>query len=213
VIRKQKIPFRHNWETVVTPVVDYALTRQEVDPAKMVLMGISFGGYLVPRALAFEKRLLAGIANGGIYDFSMTSKLPPEEKPYLDSPEGAKAIDQAIYGQMQTDPSLRWSISNGMFTFHADSPSQWLKMIQKYTLKDVVSKITGPILIIDSVGDKDLPGQSQLLYDKLTTDKKSIIHFTEQDGAQEHCQMGALVFSSSKILDWVDTVTGRQAGN
>ena len=54
VIRKQKIPFRHDWERVVTPVVDYALTRSEViDPTCIALMGISMGGYLAARAVCF----------------------------------------------------------------------------------------------------------------------------------------------------------------
>ena len=58
VIRKQKIPFRHDWERVVTPVVDYALTRSEViDPTCIALMGISMGGYLAARAAAFEHRI------------------------------------------------------------------------------------------------------------------------------------------------------------
>jgi len=55
MIRVQKMPFRPNWETVVTPVVDYAITRKEVDAKRIALMGISFGGYLAPRAVAFVK--------------------------------------------------------------------------------------------------------------------------------------------------------------
>ena len=66
VIRIQKLPFRPNWETVVTPVVDYAIGRKEVDAKRIALMGISFGGYLAPRASAFEKRIQACIANGGV---------------------------------------------------------------------------------------------------------------------------------------------------
>ena len=57
VIRELNIPFRPNWETVVTPVVDFALKRKEVDPDAIALMGISFGGYLAPRAVAFEHRI------------------------------------------------------------------------------------------------------------------------------------------------------------
>src|SRR6185437_4637339 len=46
VIRKQRIPYRHDWEKVVTPVVDYALTRpEEIDLRRIALMGISMGGY------------------------------------------------------------------------------------------------------------------------------------------------------------------------
>ena len=60
VIRKQKIPFRYDWEKVVTPVMDYALSRKEiVDPSRISLMGISMGGYLAARAAAFEDRIAA----------------------------------------------------------------------------------------------------------------------------------------------------------
>ena len=46
VIRKNKIPFRFDWEKVVTPVLDYALDRNEVDKQRIGLIGISMGGYL-----------------------------------------------------------------------------------------------------------------------------------------------------------------------
>jgi alpha-beta hydrolase superfamily lysophospholipase len=43
---KQKLPMRADWENVVTPVVDYLLTRPDVDSARIALYGGSFGGYL-----------------------------------------------------------------------------------------------------------------------------------------------------------------------
>ncbi|MGA7898572.1 MAG: alpha/beta fold hydrolase [Nitrososphaeraceae archaeon] len=69
VIRKQKIPYRYDWEKVVTPVVDYALTRpKEIDSTRIALMGISMGGYLAARAAAFEHRIAACILNDGVFD-------------------------------------------------------------------------------------------------------------------------------------------------
>src|SRR5262249_48120940 len=41
---EQDLYFRPDWEKVITPVVDYALTRPEVDPARIALVGISQGG-------------------------------------------------------------------------------------------------------------------------------------------------------------------------
>jgi hypothetical protein len=41
---------------VVTPVVDYALTREGVDPDRIALLGVSQAGYWVPRAVALEHR-------------------------------------------------------------------------------------------------------------------------------------------------------------
>jgi len=205
VIRVQKLPFRPNWETVVTPVVDYAISRKEVDAKRIALMGISFGGYLAPRAAAFEKRIKACIANGGVYDFFMAARLTPEEEKYLDTQKGAEEIDKAVYRRMKSDPSFRWSIANGMFTFHAQSPSDWLKMTRLYTMKDVAQKITCPMLIVDSEGDKEMPGQAPKLFDALKSPKDFML-FTKEEGAEEHCQMGAILISNARILDWLDGI-------
>ncbi len=42
---EHQVPFIAEWETVVTPVVDYLLARTDVDPDKLVLTGVSQGGY------------------------------------------------------------------------------------------------------------------------------------------------------------------------
>jgi len=43
------VPLRPDWENVITPVVDYLLTRPDTDPARIVLNGLSLGGYLAPQ--------------------------------------------------------------------------------------------------------------------------------------------------------------------
>jgi dipeptidyl aminopeptidase/acylaminoacyl peptidase len=64
------LPFRPDWENVVTPVVDWAAIHPGVDPFRIALLGVSMGGYLAARAAAFEHRLAACIAVDGIYDLS-----------------------------------------------------------------------------------------------------------------------------------------------
>jgi pimeloyl-ACP methyl ester carboxylesterase len=69
VICKQKIRFRYDWEKVVTPIVDYALSRdKEIDSNQIAFMEISMGGYLAARAAAFEHRISACILYNGVYD-------------------------------------------------------------------------------------------------------------------------------------------------
>lgn len=68
VVREQGLYFRPDWEAVVTPVVDLALTLPEADPERLVLLGMSLGGYLAARAAAFEHRLAACILYDGVWD-------------------------------------------------------------------------------------------------------------------------------------------------
>ncbi|HXW78951.1 MAG TPA: alpha/beta fold hydrolase, partial [Acidimicrobiales bacterium] len=63
---ERQVPFRPDWENVITPVVDYLRSRPEVDPSRIALIGLSLGGELVIRAAAFEHRLAAVVADPGI---------------------------------------------------------------------------------------------------------------------------------------------------
>ncbi|HEY0117217.1 MAG TPA: alpha/beta fold hydrolase [Cellulomonas sp.] len=67
--RLQGLVFRPDWEQVVSPVVDYALTLPDVDAHRLVLIGTSFGGHLAARAAAFEHRLAALVLNDGLLDW------------------------------------------------------------------------------------------------------------------------------------------------
>jgi len=55
---------------VLTPVVDFLLARDDVDADKLTLYGVSQAGYWVPRALAFEHRFAAAVADGGAVDMA-----------------------------------------------------------------------------------------------------------------------------------------------
>src|ERR1035438_4539860 len=66
----RKLYFRPDWEKVITPAVDAMLRHREVDPKRIALVGVSQGGYWVPRALAFEHRIAAGVADPGVWDVS-----------------------------------------------------------------------------------------------------------------------------------------------
>ena len=124
VIRLQNIPFRYDWEKVVTPVVDYAITRNDVDSNKMALMGISMGGYLAPRAVAFEHSIKACIADGGIFDFSEDRyKSMPKELIELLKTDKAK-FNEYIGEVMEKDITARWFFNNGMMVFDVDTPGR-----------------------------------------------------------------------------------------
>ena len=205
VIREQKLPFRYDWEKVVTPVVDFALAQKETAPDRIGLMGISFGGYLAPRAVAFEHRIKVCIANGGIYDFheNMIRHRAKDFDKMLDDPQAAKKIDTGLYKAMEKDPGLRWAIGNGMWVFGVKTPSGFIKATRPYTMKEAASNIKCRMLIVDSQDDKDLPGQSIKLFNALTCPKEYML-FTREEGAQEHCQMGAAMISNERIYNWLD---------
>jgi dienelactone hydrolase len=209
VIRMQKIPYRYDWEKVVTPVIDYALTRRDVSKRAIALMGISMGGYLAPRAAAFEPRIKACIANGGIFDLteSFYKPFPSEIIELLQSdPEQFNAAIEEI---KKESTEIRWFFDNGMFTFDAASPAELMLKIKGYTLEGVAEKIKCQMLVIDSEADMFFSGQPQELYKALTCPKEYIL-FTRQQAAQAHCQMGATAISNEIIFNWLDKVFAKK---
>lgn len=75
---EQKVPFRHDFETVLAPVVDYLVDRDDVDATRIAIMGRSFGGYHAPRGASGEDRIAALIADPAQIDMgaNLAARLP-----------------------------------------------------------------------------------------------------------------------------------------
>ena len=204
VIRLSKLPFRPDWENVVTPVVDYALTRADVDPQHLVLVGQSFGGLLAIQAAASEHRFAACVAQGGAFDLHESFiHLFPEHLHSQLVPGNDAAIDSLVNAVMAANEGARPAIGNAMWTFGVASPSELVRTISSYTLKDVAGKVSCPTLVIDAEKESFFPGHPKRLYEALTCAKDYLL-FTSEEGAQEHCQVGALEIFHQRLFAWLD---------
>ncbi len=58
---------RPDFEAPISAAIDYLETRDDVDPARVGVVGSSLGGYYAPRAAAFEKRIKACVAISGVF--------------------------------------------------------------------------------------------------------------------------------------------------
>lgn len=210
VIRKQKIPFRYDWEKVVSPVIDYVVNKKTelgIDVERIALMGISMGGYLAARAAAFDNRISACILYNGVYDGydAITSAFPESLLNSLKEGD-SQYVNSTITDLMESDPNTRFNIKHGMWTAGANSPYDLITGVKKYTLKDIIKNITCPTLVLDAEKDDSFPGQPKKVFDTLTSPNKKYILFTQDEGAEEHCQCGAAALSNQRIFDWIDEV-------
>lgn len=203
VIREQNLPFRHDWEKVVTPMVDYLVTRPDVDAKRIALMGISLGGCLAPRAAAFEHRLAACIANDGLFSNQfgeMGRKMHQGNDEDMNDPV---YVEKFIRMLMEKFTNVRWAIENGMFTYHARSIQELVEKTEPVTLEGVAHLIKCPTLVCEAQADHFFAGQPQKLYDALTCPKTFML-FTAEDSAEEHCQFGALLYYNQRVFEWLD---------
>ena len=206
VIRKQEIPFRYDWEKVVTPVIDFVADKyaRQCDLNRLALMGISMGGYLAARAAAFEHRIAACILNDGVYDGydAVASSFPKSLLTAIENGD-SKAVNMVLGIMMESDPNIRFNIQHGMWTAGVNTPYELIQGSKNYTIKDIVQNIKCPTLVLEAEKDDSFPGQLKQVYDALIS-PKSYIKFTEQEGAEEHCQGGAPALSNQRIFDWLD---------
>jgi esterase/lipase len=206
-IRIQGLPFRPDWEKVITPAIDFALTQPGVDPDRIVLIGYSMGGALAPRAAAFDKRIKICIANPGVLNwgesmFDTLAGFSPELMALLE--DNPAAFDAAIDQMAGAVPMIDWYMKDSMWKHGADSPSEMMMELRKYDNTPVVDQITCRMLIMDGEAEEFSAGQAQKLYDALNNCPKDYMLFTAEDTGLLHCQNGAAAVAMRGMFDWLD---------
>ncbi|MFS0910937.1 alpha/beta hydrolase family protein [Microbacterium sp. 179-I 3D2 NHS] len=201
---EKNIPFRPDWEHVLTPVLDHVLTLDGVDPDKVAVYGISQGGYWVARALAFEHRFAAAITDPGVVDVSTswTSHLPPSLTKLLDAGDMAKFDKEMAFGlKFSPETARTWAFRAR--PYGTTGYGETIQAVRTYTMADVAGQITTPLLILSPENEQFWPGQAQQLAD-LTSSVSTVIPFTAAEGADGHCQPMARALTAQRMFDWLD---------
>ena len=215
------IPFRHDWEHVITPIVDVLEDRGDVRSDQIAVRGISFGGELTPRAAAFEHRLAALIADPGstrtILDYpGFLRKIASSGS--KDDVNGAWN-DGIVPG---ATPEQLFSLKKTLEIFSpvahdevkaGGHPTDWYDLsrtIEKYDLFGVAEKITAPTLVTTYEGDTAFGDEPVALHRLLKNAKRrDLVHLTAIDGAQYHCGPMAPQVANEVCWDWLDEVLDR----
>jgi hypothetical protein len=204
------IPFRPDWEAVITPLVDFLSARPEVDSSKIVLYGTSQGGYWVPRAAAFEHRLAAVVADPGVVDVSTKWKdnIPKELVAMLEADDekgfnAAMTVARSQWGSAM-EQEVAWRAKP-----YGDQPSDYatFKRVEEFRLGDAAKDIRAPVMITDPEGEQFWQGQSKELFEALTGDKV-IVPFTKAEGADMHVEPMGRSLLEQRMYDWLDEVLG-----
>ena len=205
---EQGLFFRHDWEAVITPVVDWASARDDVDAARIALQGWSQAGYWVPRAGAFEHRLAALMVDPGVVRVgdSWTRHLPPPMLTMLDDGD-LQEFDAYMAEGMKQDPGLALEAAKRLEPYGTDSLAKVLLELRAWDLTDVAGQIQAPILITSPDDEQFWPGQSQELHDLCTGARsRTVVPFTRAEGANWHCEPMAPRLRGQRMFDWLDAV-------
>lgn len=139
--RYQNIGFIPDWNTAASPVVDYILNRTDVDPTKIVHLGISFGGILAPIAVAQDPRVSGLVVNDGIVNLQtdLITQFGPLADPYLAN-QTVKFDEYvtAFITNASTPIADRWIFQQGLYAFNTTSPSDWFTQLGNINLSPTV---------------------------------------------------------------------------
>jgi pimeloyl-ACP methyl ester carboxylesterase len=185
VLREQGLKFTHEWEKPVGAILNAYLSRYSKS-RKIVLIGVSMGGYLAPRAAAFEDRVDGVVAFDVLFDFQ----------------ESIENIRKKI---PSSHPFYRWSFAYSSWVFGVQGHKQFLNLIRSYKLKDVAQHITCDVLILAGENDFFIPVKQAEDFKRSLINARSITTriYTSETGGHEHCQVGYRQLCYGDLFDWI----------
>jgi len=201
-LRKYDLFMTHEWEKPTSVVLDY------FDLSDVTLIGLSLGGYLAPRAAAFDPR----ISRLALFDIFLYD-------------QHGRGLQRAIYRlflkypglynwvaatAMRKSPAMDNVVSQWMYITGVDTPAQWNAMIEHYSVSDIASRVQQDVLLMAGEDDHMIPLKEYMKNESGFCNARSITGkvFNADEQASNHCQVGNIKLALDVILDWVRRVAG-----
>jgi hypothetical protein len=214
---ERQIPFRPDWEHVVTPIVDYLTARPEVDRRRIAITGWSLCGESVIRAAAFEHRLAAVVADPGVLDAWLA--WPAEIRALFAHGATRQQVNetwrQDFIPAIDKDPVQKFTVMKRAELYarsflHAGRAGRVLldlwelgHILMRLNCADVAGLVTSPTLVTEYQDDDLAGGQARLVYPLLRSRKK-FHYFSDVHGAQYHDAPMAPQTRNQVVFDWLD---------
>lgn len=208
MIRENKVPYRPDWENVLGPVVDYALSVPEIDDNKIVHLGYSLGGYLVARYAAYDHRSAAIVCDDGLTTFYASyPPIPPATLHLIEEGRDTEAIP-LLEAMIADDTNARWGLENGVWVNGVADFPEYVRSTADYTLTvDDIHKIQTPVLVLEGEDDKVFAGQAAKLAAELRAPHEHVV-MRDADGAGQHCHEGAMYLLHQTVFNFLAKTLG-----
>lgn len=186
-LRMRGLHARYDTEVWAASIIDWIeanAAELDVDPERIGLSGWSLGGYFVPRAAAFEKRIKLAVAWGANYDWAAVQEARRNR-------EGENPVPH--YWE-----HVRW-------VFGASDDADFREKTKNMHLRGVVENITVPFLVTHGEGDRQIP--VAYAYDEyeaaVNSPKRELRIFTADEGGSEHIGIDHLLYVGQFTADWI----------
>lgn len=210
LLREYGLPFTPNWERPASVAIDSLSAH--CAPDSIIGVGVSFGGHLLARAAAFEKRY-DGIV---LYDFfpGMLDAFTHAVPSFLTGAFTRMPIwmQWMVRLNARFDSGLRWAIHQGMWTFAVNSLPELVAEVGRYDDRPWTGRITADVLALVGEGEHFFDKNLVHNFAARLTDARSVKvrEFTRAEGGELHCQNGAIHLAHEEIFDWIREKTSRR---
>ncbi len=195
----QGLFFEARMGPAVSAVIDYALSRAEVDPQRLALFGFSWGGHIVFKGAQHEApagRVKALIANPAMPDLFRQVR----------AQQGGNARSDPVawqaFQQIAWRLGLRISLNLGDIARRFGKAYDYLR----YGKADP-REITCPVLCLAGEGEAKITlDVARECYAQLPNPQKKLVIFTKAQGGEAHCQVNNLPLPNGVMFDWLEEV-------
>ncbi|SEB15976.1 S9 family peptidase [Variovorax sp. YR216] len=192
-LRLHDMKARYDSEHWASRIVDWLETREDVDPKRIGLQGVSLGGYYCPRAVSFEPRFACGAVLGANHDWRDVQKKRLAREGNLPVPHYWDHV--------------RW-------VWGGEDNDAFMQIAEKVHLDGILDRIKVPFLVTHGEKDSQIPLHwAQRTYEQLTNSpKRELKVFTDREGGAQHASFDNSINAGHYLADWVaETLGGRTA--
>ena len=188
--------FRPDMHVPMKAVVDYVLSRPDVDAKQLAAYGYSGGGGFVPQAAMHDPRIGAIAMSSGVVDaYPLFSTMPV----VLASQKEINSWT-TFHGNIVKAIAWRWGVP-------MDKPSGLAEANKGFTFDP--AQISVPALLIVGEGEyksAEVQRQQKVIMDGLPNPLKKMVITPSNEGATNHCVMENRSLVGQVLFDWLDDV-------
>lgn len=212
-LRQYGLTMTPDWERPVGAVLDY------FGVERCTLLGFSLGGYLAPRAAAFESRIERVIANDVLYDFlavfakrSGQQVLDRLEK-ILDTGDVHQA-DLVLEQAAQGGEVARWTVEHAKEVSGFQTGFEVLTWLRQIRTQPFAERIEQDFLLLGAQEDHIVPIEQFYRQIESLTKVRSLTAqlFTRADHAHTHCHVSNTALVVDFIVSWINFQLRAEAG-